>query len=69
MEGNPVPPASSTVEVDLWPDGDGTVVRLTNRALPADAITTHQAGWEHYLDRLATTAGGGDPGADPWQVG
>jgi uncharacterized protein YndB with AHSA1/START domain len=69
MEGNPVPPGSSTVEVDLWPDGDGTVVRLTHRGLPADAFATHQAGWEHYLDRLATTAGGGDPGPDPWQVG
>ncbi|HEX9342386.1 MAG TPA: SRPBCC family protein, partial [Actinomycetota bacterium] len=32
--GSPVPPGSSTVEIDLLPDGDGTLVRLTHRGLP-----------------------------------
>src|SRR5690349_14190218 len=26
--GNPVPPGSSTVEITLMPDGDGTILRL-----------------------------------------
>jgi uncharacterized protein YndB with AHSA1/START domain len=69
MEGSPVSPGSSTVEVELVPDGGGTLVRLTHRDLPADAFTAHQAGWEHYLDRLATCAAGADPGPDPLRVG
>ncbi len=32
--------------------------------LPADAVADHTVGWDHYLDRLATTATGGDPGPD-----
>jgi hypothetical protein len=55
--------------VDLEPDGDGTLVRLTHRDLPADAFSAHQAGWEHHLDRLATCGAGGDPGPDPLRVG
>jgi len=43
----------------------GTLVRPTHRDLPADAFGDHRAGWEHYLDRLAALAGGGDPGPDP----
>ena len=33
-EGHSVPPGSSTVEIDLVPDGDATIVRLTHRDLP-----------------------------------
>jgi hypothetical protein len=55
--------------VDLEPDGDGTLVRLTHRDLPADAFSAYQAGWEHHLDRLATCGAGGDPGPDPLRVG
>ena len=68
IEGSPVSPGSSTVEVDLEPDGDGTLVRLTHRDLPADAFTEHQAGWEHYLDRLAVSATGRDPGPDQGRI-
>jgi uncharacterized protein YndB with AHSA1/START domain len=60
-----LPPGSSRVEIDLIPDGIGTLVRLTHRDLPPDEISTHQAGWDHYLPRLATAAEGGDPGPDP----
>jgi uncharacterized protein YndB with AHSA1/START domain len=63
--GSPMPPGSTTVEVELVPDGDGTLVRLTHRGLPPEAVDAHRAGWEHYSARLATLAAGGDPGPDP----
>ncbi len=63
---SPVPPGSSTVEVTLTPDGDGTVVRLQHSGLPAPAREQHAEGWEHYLARLAAAAEGRDPGPDPW---
>ncbi|HUY64582.1 MAG TPA: SRPBCC domain-containing protein [Acidimicrobiales bacterium] len=65
-EGQPVPPGSSTVEVTLTPDGDGTVVRLVHRGLGDEALSSHGEGWEHYLGRLSAVAGGSDPGPDPW---
>jgi uncharacterized protein YndB with AHSA1/START domain len=69
LDGSPLPPGSSVVEVELIPADGGTLVRLTHRNLPPDEVATHQAGWSHYLDRLATRAGGGDPGHDPWRLG
>jgi len=61
-----VPPGSSTVEVTLTPDGDGTHVRLVHRGLmTAEMRAQHRNGWDLYLSRLAITAGGGDPGPDP----
>ena len=65
-EGNPVPPGTSTVEVTLVADGDGTIVRLRHLGLPADTHAPHAAGWDHYLPRLVTVAEGRDPGPDPW---
>lgn len=60
-----VPPGSSTVEIDLVPDGDGTLLRLTHRGLPTvEELDLHAAGWRHYLARLGVVAGGGDPGVD-----
>lgn len=67
LPGNPVPPGSSTVEIDLSPEDGGTMVRLTHRGLPLPAARTqHRGGWEHYLERLDAVATGADPGADPW---
>ena len=67
---NPVPSGSSTVEIDLFPDGAGTMLRFTHRDLPsAEAAQSHAHGWDHYLERLAIAAPGGDPGADPWLTG
>jgi len=63
--GQDVPPGSSTVEFDLEPDGDGTIVRLTHRGLPPDSVEIHGQGWANYLPRLAVAAAGGDPGPDP----
>jgi hypothetical protein len=68
MPGNPVPPGSSVVEIDLYPDPAGTRVRLTHRGLPPPARAPHEEGWTHYVERLATVAAGGDPGPDPLVV-
>jgi uncharacterized protein YndB with AHSA1/START domain len=62
---NPLPPGSTTVEVELVPDGEATIVHLTHR-VPAELADFHAMGWEHYLDRLATAAAGGEPGDDPF---
>ena len=66
---HPPPPGESTVEIDLAPDGSGTLVRLTHKGLTAESATSHDHGWAHYLDRLALAGGGGDPGPDPWATG
>jgi len=69
-DASPVPPGSSTVEITLEPDGDGgTRLTLVHHGLPLPALDLHRDGWDHYLDRLATRAGGGDPGPDPSVVG
>jgi uncharacterized protein YndB with AHSA1/START domain len=61
-----MPPGSSTVEVTLTPDGDGTHVRLVHRGLKThDSREQHTRGWQMYLTRLAVAATGGDPGPDP----
>jgi uncharacterized protein YndB with AHSA1/START domain len=60
------PPGSSTVEVSLVPDGDATVVRLRHSGLDAEGAGQFDAGWQHYLPRLALAAAGGDAGPDPW---
>lgn len=65
-ENSPIPPGSSTVEITLTPDTSGTRVHLRHYGLPADAQGRHAEGWEHYLDRLAKSAAGTDPGVDPW---
>ena len=61
-----VPPGSSTVEIDLIPDGGGTLLRLTHRGLPsAEERQQHGGGWDLFLGRLAIAATGGDPGPNP----
>lgn len=61
-QGPPVPPGSTTVAIELLPDGDGTLIRLTHSDLPPDQVEIHRSGWEHYLPRLAAVAQGQDPG-------
>ncbi len=64
-EDSVTPPGSSTIEVLLAADGDGTHLRLIHRDLPsAESAEKHGHGWRHYLDRLAQSAAGGDPGPD-----
>ena len=62
-----MPPQSTEVEISFTEDGDETILRLVHRRLPPGAGPVHQAGWQHYLPRLAIVASGGDPGPDPWQ--
>ena len=58
-KGNPVvPPGSSTVEIDLEPDGQGTRLRLVHRGLPEAALATHAEGWDYFLPRLTNVAEG-----------
>jgi uncharacterized protein YndB with AHSA1/START domain len=64
------PPGTSTIEIELEPTGDGTVLRFMHRDLPnEEAVQSHAHGWDHYLGRLVTAAGGSDPGVDPWLTG
>lgn len=58
-----VPPGSTTVEITLHQDGDGTMLRLRHTGLPTDAdADLHRAGWEMYLERLVQVMAGEDPG-------
>jgi uncharacterized protein YndB with AHSA1/START domain len=47
------PPGSSTVEVVLVAENDGTVVTLTHRDLPQSYRESHQSGWSEFLGLLA----------------
>lgn len=64
--GHPrMPAGATTVEFELIEDGQGTILRLTHRGIPADDLPLHRQGWAMFLPRLATAATGGDPGASP----
>jgi uncharacterized protein YndB with AHSA1/START domain len=64
-DDSPLPPGSSTVEITLVADGDGTIVRLRHLGLPAEAQASHAEGWDHFLPRLVVAAEGRDAGPDP----
>ena len=67
-EASAVPPGSTTVVIELEPEGTGTRLRLTHSELaPPPVAEHHRHGWEKYLDRLAIRAEGGDPGPDTSQ--
>jgi uncharacterized protein YndB with AHSA1/START domain len=59
-----VPPSSTRVEVFLVPEGDGTVVRLVHTELPEGSLKFHEAGWAHYLERLAMVHTGAQVATD-----
>jgi uncharacterized protein YndB with AHSA1/START domain len=61
-----VPPGSTRVEVAFVPDGEATIVRLVHRVLPAGSVEFHQAGWGHYLERLAGLFTRAEIGTDDW---
>jgi uncharacterized protein YndB with AHSA1/START domain len=68
--GSPVSPGSSTIEFELAAKGAGTLLHFRHSGLPsAEAAESHAHGWDHYFERLAVTAAGGDPGVDPWTTG
>jgi uncharacterized protein YndB with AHSA1/START domain len=62
-EGDPdVPPGSTTVEIDLQPEGDGTTLRLRHSGLPTpESAALHEAGWNLFTSRLAEVVAGRDP--------
>lgn len=62
---HPIPPGSSLVQIDLVPDGDNTLIRLTQDHLAPSGVVPVRRGWDDYLDRLQTAAAGGDPGPNP----
>lgn len=66
-EGNPdVPPGSTTVELTLEADGDGTVLSLRHTGLPdGEAAAMHEEGWRFFTERLAIAVRGADPGPMP----
>ena len=45
-------PGSTTVEISLTPDGDGTIVKLRHYNLPSDAAGQHQKVWKQCLEKL-----------------
>ena len=68
-ENSPIAPGSTTVEVNLVPDGEGTIVKLRHTGLMSEAVQEHDRGWGHFLSRLVIAAPGGDPGPDPLAAG
>ena len=60
------PPGSSTVEIELARDGDGTTLHFVHTLSSVESAESHSHGWDHYLPRLEIAAAGGDPGEDPW---
>lgn len=60
MEGNPITPGSTRVEITLQREGTKTLLRLVHSGLPDEqAVVDHGEGWGHYLDRLVTVVTGG----------
>ena len=67
---SPVPVGSTRIEVELVPDGDGTLLRFAHTGFAdAEAAGMHAQGWDHYLERLEIAARGEDPGRDTWLDG
>jgi uncharacterized protein YndB with AHSA1/START domain len=65
-----VPPGSTTVEIELEAEGDGTLLTLRHSGLPtAAAALLHEEGWRFFTDRLATVLAGRDPGPMPDRPG
>jgi uncharacterized protein YndB with AHSA1/START domain len=53
---SPTPPGSSTVEVTLEPDGDGTLLRFVHRDVHESERADYEKGWTRPLGRLADVA-------------
>jgi uncharacterized protein YndB with AHSA1/START domain len=52
-----MPAGSTTVEVILHADGDGTIVALTHHDLLARHQPSHQEGWNRFLATLSAALG------------
>jgi uncharacterized protein YndB with AHSA1/START domain len=70
QETSPVGPGTTTVAFELVAEGSGTRLHFVHSGLPsAEAGASHGHGWDHYFERLAIAAAGGDAGPDPWLSG
>ena len=65
-----------SAEFDLRPGGvyrveviPGNTARGEFVEIDEPCRASHTQGWNHYFERLATVAAGGDPGVDPWTTG
>ena len=47
----------------------GTRVDLVHSNLPDPSVPGHTLGWSHFLERLARSAAGENPGPDEWMPG
>jgi uncharacterized protein YndB with AHSA1/START domain len=56
-----LPPESSTVEIDLEERESETILRLSHRGIPADAVEDHRRGWIYFLGRLRDSFAGSRP--------
>ena len=54
--GDPIQPGQSTVEVDLEPAGEGTLVRLRHSGLAGESRKSHDDGWSYFMPRLVDAA-------------
>jgi uncharacterized protein (TIGR03086 family) len=61
-----LPPGASTVTVTLEPADDGTTVTIVHEGIPSALEADHNAGWDHFLARLATAGRDGDAGPNEW---
>lgn len=59
-----MPPGSTTVEIDLIPQDDGTLIRLRHIGVPPEEAQMHEMGWRHYMTRLDSASRGENPGPD-----
>jgi len=56
---DPIQPGTSTVEVTLEPDGDGTRLLLRHSGLDAASRQGHDEGWQYFLGRLGEAISAG----------
>lgn len=61
-----MPPGTTRLCVSLERVEDGTVLALEHSGLVSEEAEKHGYGWPIFLDRLAHTATGHDPGPYPW---
>jgi uncharacterized protein YndB with AHSA1/START domain len=61
-----MPPGSTTVELRLEPDGDGTILQLRHVGIgDAENRDRHDECWRFFVARLDVATAGGDPGPMP----
>ncbi len=68
LDSDEVPPGSTTLIVELEPEGGRTRVRLTHEGLTGVWAERHFDGWNQHLDRLVKAAAEGEAGLEPWLI-